>query len=409
MSRDSDSDRPGEQRPRDPLGLDDDPAHGSGDGVAPAAEKRSAAEKENAADELTAAGAAPMADPEPPVRPRGGRLLAGLALLLALAAAGGAGYLYYELIYLQRDAPGAPAVAADLPEPASAAALQALRAELRQALATVDERLATLSSGEVDALEAMEARQAEAREALARSLRAAIAEVAEQAPPERGEWQLAEVRYLLRIANHRLLMERDVSGALRLLEAADTVLAELDDFGLHEVRARLADEIAALEGLSSTDLQGLFLRLESAKRDLDALPLRKPEFTPAEAPGARPGDDAGAWAALQRQLANLVRIKRLDGEVKPLLAPEEAVYLELNLRLMLERAQLAALREEQLMYEESLLTALTWIERYLDTDDPAVRRLRDELDALAGVDLARPLPDVSGSLEALRQATRPAP
>ena len=202
-------------------------------------------------------------------------------------------------------------------------------------------------------------------------------------------------------------MERDVSGALRLLEAADTVLTDLDDFGLHEVRARLADEIAALESVATTDLQGLFLRLEAAKRDLDELPLRKPAFTAAPAADSAAGD--GVWAAIQRQLANLVRIKRLEGEVKPLLAPEEAVYLELNLRLMLERAQLAALREEQLMYEESLLTALTWIERYLDADAPAVTRLHDELEALAGVDLARPLPDVSGSLEALRQAAGPAP
>ena len=395
MSRDSDSNGPGVERPRDPLGLDDEPAADvpPGDGT-PA---------DPAADDQAATG------DEPPARPRGGRVLGGLALLLALAAAGAAGYLYYQLIYLQRDQ--SAAVAAAVPEAASAAEFQALREELRRELSALDRRLSTLRAGESAALEAMEARQAEAREALARSLRAAIAEVEEQGPPERSEWQLAEVRYLLRIANHRLLMERDVSGALRLLEAADTVLAELDDFGLHEVRARLADEIAALEGVSSTDLQGLFLRLESAKRDLDALPLRKPEFTAAESSGAAAGagGDAGAWAVLQRQLANLVRIKRLDGEVKPLLAPEEAVYLELNLRLMLERAQLAALREEQLMYEESLLTALTWIERYLDADDPAVRRLRDELDTLTGVDLARPLPDISGSLEALRQATRPAP
>lgn len=393
MNRDSDSDRPGDAEPRDPLGLDDEPGHGPG------------GEADDPSDRAPAAAGAHTADAGP--RPRSGRLLGVLALLLALAAAGAAGYLYYELIHLQRAGADRAAPAADGPAPASAAALEALREELRDALSDVDRRLASLGTAEAEALAAVEARQAEAREALAESLRAAIAEAAEAAPPDSREWRLAEVRYLLRIANHRLLMERDVSGALRLLEAADTVLTDLDDFGLHEVRARLADEIAALESVATTDLQGLFLRLEAAKRDLDALPLRKPAFTAAPAADSAAGD--GVWAAIQRQLANLVRIKRLEGEVKPLLAPEEAVYLELNLRLMLERAQLAALREEQLMYEESLLTALTWIERYLDADAPAVTRLHDELEALAGVDLARPLPDVSGSLEALRQAAGPAP
>lgn len=336
----------------------------------------------------SAATAAAAAAAAAPVRPRGGRLISSLALLVALGALAGAGWLYYELIH-QRDV---RTVTGEL---------AALRTELDE----VDQRFVELAERQQAALEAFRERQQQALAATERALRQSLNEVSRQAPPSTAEWRRAEAQYLLRIANHRLLMEHDLEGALRLLRTADAVIADLDDFGLHEVRARLADEIAALESVSGTDVQGLFLRLEAVKGELDRLPLRLPEYLqrepePAEPP---PGD---FWSSLQRRLAGMVSLRRLDAEVKPLLAPEEAVYLELNLRLQLERAQLAAVRREQAIYEESLATALEWIERYLDTSRRPVQRMLNELEALRQVELDRPLPDISGSLNALQAALR---
>jgi uroporphyrin-3 C-methyltransferase len=279
-------------------------------------------------------------------------------------------------------------------------------AELETALARARRDLEAASARQQAALREFAERQEAARAATEAALRESLSRVARQAPPSTGEWRRAEVQYLLRIANHRLLMEGDVAGALRLLQAADTVLAELDDFALHEVRARLADEIAALERVEGADLQGLFVRLETLKHTVDELPARLPEYVAPE-PEAPPAPE-GFWQTLSRELGRLVEVRELEGAVKPLLAPEEAVYLELNLRLMLERAQLAAVRREQLVYDESLAAARAWVRDYLDTSDPAVRRMLDELEALQGVELDRPLPDVSGSLTALREALRTA-
>ena len=326
-----------------------------------------------------------------PVKARGGRLLASLALLLSLATLGAAGYLYYEYVHLDR-----------LGLFGSDDRWERVTGDL----AALETRLAELSRQQSAAFEAVEERARAARRATEEALRESLAEVARQAPPSTSEWRRAEVRYLLRIANHRLLLERDVAGALDLLHAADAILAELDDFALHEVRARLADEMAALAGVEGIDLQGMFLRLEALKRELDRLPLRVPEYLVAETEAA-PGDDS-FWGVLGDEIGGYLRLRRFDGAVKPLLAPEEAVYLELNLRLMLERAQLAAVRREQLLFEESLATAAEWVERYLDGDDRAVQHLLSELRALQAVDLAQPLPDISGSLNALNAVLRSA-
>ncbi len=335
----------------------------------------------------------------------GGRALGALALLLALAACGGAAYLYYELIHRGEDRTGALAGRID----AVQATLEDRLAETRNRF---DAELGALAARQQRDLDSFAERQEAARRAADAALEAALVEVARQGPPSSGDWRQAEAQYLLRIANHRLLMERDVAGALQLLRAADATLAELDNFALHPVRAGLADEIAALEAVRDVDMPGLFLRLEAAKRDLAALPLRVPEYrrgaAPAPEPAApEPAADQGVLAELQRQLRGLLRVRRLESDAKPLLAPEESLYLELNLRLMLERAQLAAMNRDQLVFQESLASAADWMRRYLLADDPAVARLLEELAALQAQSLSAPLPDVSGSLNALQQLERP--
>ena len=322
--------------------------------------------------------------------PRSGRGLAAVALLVALVALAGSGYLFWEQNLAPR--PVDPRLVA-----------------LEQRVSGIDSRLA--AAGDRDAVRRdLERIAAELRAEVASRLEAAAAVRA--ATPAAAvassprDWQLAEVRYLLRMANHRVLLERDASGAAALLRSADSVLVALDDFALHEVRARIAEEVLALESLPALDAEGLFLQLEAIKRDVDRLPLRMPEWVPAP---AAPAEPAGIWDTLRAEFDRLLRFRHFDGAVRPLLAPEEAVYLELNLRLMLERAQLAGLRREQAIYAESIVTASGWIERYLDVDTPEVGRVLDGLRALERVNLAVPLPDVSGSLNALNAAVRPEP
>ncbi len=332
---------------------------------------------------------AEAAEPPPPKPPKAkGRFMGFLGLLFGLAGLGVAGFLYYKLIYL------APDVAVD-------ARFNALEADL----ATSRQALEALSASQAEALREFAAEQRRARDASADEVLEAVNRVSAQAPPSRREWKVAELAYLLRIANHRVLMERDVSGALTLLKAADAILQELDDFALYQVRAQLADEILALENVESNDVQGLFLRLEAIKTEVSAQSVKLPRFEKDEvaAEAAAAEAEPGFFTALWEQIGGYMRFRRFDGEsVRPLLAPEEEAYLELNLRLMLERAQLAALRREQAVYEQSLQTAADWISSYLELESPGVARSLAELEALSNVVLDQPLPDVSGSLSALK-------
>jgi len=322
------------------------------------------------------------------VKPRG-RFLSGLSFLLALTALLGGSYLYYLFIYLN-----------------PLAAIEQRINGLESAGSSVADRLRQIQKEQPAALESFQADQQRRLAEVESNLIDALNAVSSQAPPPPRVWKLAEAEYLLRIANHRLLMERDVTGALQLLRGADQILLEIDDFGFFEVRSQLADEILALGAVRDNDLQGIYLRLEAVKGEIVKLPLKVPEYLLASDEEPETGDEVGFVAGLRAQFASYLRFRRLEGGQKPLLAPEEAVYLELNLRLMLEKAQLAALRRQQVVFEQSIATARDWIVEFLAADEEIAQRIVMELQELLEVELNLILPDISGSLTALVAARR---
>ena len=348
-----------------------------------------------------------------------------LGLLLGLAALGLAGYLYY-LTQLQD--PLAPfekrideiATRAETNSGEVSSQSDALRKELQTAIQTAtksqNDAADSLRSEIADQQENLEAAQAALAESLGESINAQ--------PPTSRDWKLAEAEYLLRIANHRLLMERDAVTAGQLLTTADKILADLGDFSVFDVRARLADEILSLKSLTGTDLQGLYLRLESLKANVESLPPRLPEYLQGTAPGfgeaegtaaAERGAVEGAeapeqtvWQEIGSRLSAFYQYRKIDGSEtqRALLSPDQSIHLEMNLRLMLERSQLALMRRNQLVYEQSLTTAEEWIGEYFDTSAPAVSQTQSELAELLQIELELPVPDISGSLTALQAISR---
>ncbi len=331
-----------------------------------------------------------------------GRLLAAFGFLLAVGALAGVGYLYFLLVHLDPNAglAGRLAQAAD-----DRAAMRDELRQLEERLRLADDQLRLLQEGRSQAQAEWAAQADEWLAAANSALTERLGQIAQAAPPSERDWKLAEVEYLLRVANHRLLMEQDVATALGLLQAADGIVEALDDLVLHPVRAALADEMLALSKSEGADVQGLYLRLDALKRQLGSLALARPQRRLAELEEA-PGEPGGILDAVAAEFRQLLRFRRMDAAVKPLLAPKEAVYLELNLRLMLEQAQLAALKRDQVVFDSSLGSAQDWVRGHLALDDPDVQVTLEALAALRQVELDVPLPDLSGSLNALIQARK---
>ncbi len=227
----------------------------------------------------------------------------------------------------------------------------------------------------------------------------------------RDDWLLAEAEYLMRLANQRLLTERNTKNATSLLETADQILRDLDDVDLFPVRKTLASDITALRMASDIDREGLYLRLNALAESLTALPLLS-----ANPAGERDvveidsdAGDASGWRDtlqasfnnLWQHLSTLVRVQRREGGVEPLLSADEEQYIRHNLRFMLEQAQLALLREEPEVYRHSLVKARDWTLQYFSLNDQSAV-LVAQLEAASSEPVIQVLPDISGSLEELR-------
>jgi len=226
-------------------------------------------------------------------------------------------------------------------------------------------------------------------------------------------WTLAEVRYLLQVANQRLQLQRDVVTAVAALGSADQRLQELADPGLNPVREQLAREMAALNGVAQPDISGIALALDSLAARITALPLK--DTQPHRAVGTETDDGdaapaAGDWrrlpALVWAELKRLVVVRRNAEPVAAMLAPEQQYFLHQNLRLQLESARLAALQAAPEPYQASLRTARAWLDEYFVGADPQVAAVQSRLAQLADVDVRPALPDISASLRLLRQQMR---
>lgn len=229
-------------------------------------------------------------------------------------------------------------------------------------------------------------------------------ELSSQQDTDERDWLHAEAAYLLRLANQRLQLERDVKGAAALLRTADERLREADNPALVPVRREIASELAELDSVPRVDRAGLYLAINAQQEQLAKLPLTQD----IEEIAAQPGDDtppSGGWqqqlGRFASELKDLVTVRRHDQELEALITPQQESYLRQNARLVLEQAQLALLREEPELYQASLDKAIELVRGYYATDREAVETTLERLSELREASIRPELPDISGSQQAL--------
>lgn len=292
-------------------------------------------------------------------------------------------------------------------------------ASLRADVSSLRDRLAELDTGRREQARLLSdiERRLEARRDLLESLPGRIENVEESlaglqgiSADARDNWLEAEAEYYLQIANAQLQLARNPELARYALELADQRVRELADPAYTPVRRALAEEIRSLEALGERDIEGASLRLGSLADAVAGLPLARDVLErPAEEDAGAGGQDSGtgrALGAVRDAFGNLVRVRRTDERVEPLLSPEAEYFLRTNVELQLQTARLALLRGETAAYRESLEDARAWLERYYATESPGVKAAIAAIDELAETELAMDLPDISRSLTLLRRQSR---
>jgi uroporphyrin-3 C-methyltransferase len=358
----------------------------------------------------------PASQSEAAPRARSGGVVAWFALLLVLGLGAAAAWLVLQaqsreaavlqrLVELEEVDHSAQVVAAD-----DAEIRAELRALERSVQDTLEQRLNTVQP-QLQRQAASVQEQASRLQALETRLAEQRAELAQLRGGDRDSWLLAEVEYLLRLANQRLIMAGDAVSARRLLQSADGILRQLDSTALHPVRRAVAEDLAALRALPELDVEGLYLRLGALVDQVAGLVIFElPERTDGPEAAAADTWQQRLQQGYQQALATLSKyivVRRREVPVEALVDPQWEGLLRQNLVMLLQQAQVALLSGNQPLYEASLQRAQRWLTEFFLADEAAASAAANELEDLSDEVIAVPLPDISASLAALKTYTEP--
>lgn len=359
-------------------------------------------------------------------RKKGGGGLAFLAFVLSVAALGLASWTWWQ----GQDSAGQESAQVY----SEISRLESSDDELGLKLKQLRDELDMLASGDVSAefealqkrLEADRKQMAEAEQAmqeqlaLSRSLQAAatsmqgrlqaaeaaVAGLSTRELDAGGELDLAEVDYLLRLANERLQLFYDPQAADDALEVADMHLAALDNpmyLGVRQDIAAARRELSAIEWPEYLDIAN---RLDVIQEAVPSLMFPEDEVPAAEAVAPQ-GD--GWWEKTKATFSSLVTVRRSTDQENERISLEDKDYIRQRVWLQLEIAHLALMRRDQAAFRRSLERTQESVNTLFRQDGAPFETVSGGIEALLALEIEVDVPDITAPWNTLRLLRNTAP
>ncbi len=245
-----------------------------------------------------------------------------------------------------------------------------------------------------------------------KELNESIVGVQRQLGKTRGDWLIADAEYLLSVANERLYLISDVNTTREALEAADQRLRESGDAGTFKVREEIAREISDIKSVMVADVVGIYASIQTLQDRVDKLVLLLPYTGKAlSAPevekkqAGQSEQDQGVLDSAMSQLKGIVTIRHTEHEVEEILTPEEAQFIQEQLRVKLEMVKIALVQHNEALFQSSLADAKKWTElHFMKNQD--VANFIAELERFSNIKIRSQFPDISSSLKMLKDITK---
>lgn len=238
------------------------------------------------------------------------------------------------------------------------------------------------------------------------TLESSVASLAGISESSRDAWLIAEAEYYMQIANAQLQLANNPELAALALGMADERVVQMGNPALMDVRRAISDELTSLDVMEKPDIAGATMTLASLAQVVDSLPLASDARTRDEAASGADEDQSGlnrAWSSMKQAMSGLVRVTPPDQAKLALISPDAEVFLRNNLALQLQTARLALLRGEQAVFEQTLDDTSALLTQYFDSDSAQVASAQETLAEIRSNVFTSSAPDISGSLQLLRQ------
>jgi uroporphyrin-3 C-methyltransferase len=319
--------------------------------------------------------------PDVPAPRRGGGALA-VAILLSLAALGGAGYTAWTVWGMREDLGAANGLRGQVDT------LQAGVDGMREENANLRRRLNDADGVNRSAREEMLGVSERTR-----NLEDAVANLSERSLSGHDAMLLDEAESLLRMAKERFALFGDASGALSAYDLADKTLAAVNDSAFAAVRQDLGAEREALSAVAPAARANDLSTLADLRAQLPTLPLKRDEANPV-------GDaQPGFWQRAGSALGSIVRVSHDDGS--PVALADERIARELA-ALDVAHAEAAVLAYDDVGREAALKRADASLAAYFDGAAPAVQGARSRIAALLASQAHGNEPKLGAALTELR-------
>ncbi len=232
----------------------------------------------------------------------------------------------------------------------------------------------------------------------------------------RDETALAEVEQLLLNAAQQLQLSANVRAALIAMQSADARLQRMSRPAFNGLRKIIGQDMDRLRAVPGVDIIGINQQLTKLISAVDELPLAYQQRAADEklksahpgepvAQAVPPTNETSAQKLLReiwQETKQLVRIENTGMDEIPLLLPDQQFFLRENLKLRLLSARIALLSRDEDVFRQELKTTRQWTARYFDAKSPAGSAMLDGLKRLAASSISVELPDLSPSLQAVR-------
>lgn len=233
---------------------------------------------------------------------------------------------------------------------------------------------------------------------------------------ERALLELERLEQQLDAGWQTWLSTGDTDTLIASMQAAQRRLTNQPGAAAQALRLALGRDLVAIKSQRTIDLRLAVQNLDTVIASIDRLPLIQDGRVPVN-PDALPGDaatvtTATTWVDRVQQTAmaiardiwgairSMVRVQRLDRAEPGLVAPEQKVFLQQGLRLLLLDARHSLIMRNTVTYQQTLSQARAWIVKYADATDALVKADLETLRQLAALDID----PQAVSLEDTRQA-----
>ena len=213
-------------------------------------------------------------------------------------------------------------------------------------------------------------------------------------------WKISEAFFMIKQAFEKTTIANDVKSSLWFLHQADSLLINIQDKDILQLRRAIAEDIVTLSSVQEIDKTGIAYQIEANFKNIDNLIFKGFMISnDKEKVESLKTDNVDDWkqnllTSLSDFSKSFIEIRRRDGgELTEFLSPQQELFIRENIktRLTLALSNLANLQGKD--FADNINAAKDIIETYFASDNAMTKSTLEALERLSGENIKAQVPD----------------